>query len=314
MVISPSTEKEMTIDHVIALLSQAGCQPRQSGNGWAAICPAHDDRNPSLSVGVGDDGRILFYCHAGCDTNEILAALGLRMSDLFADSPSRRGSRRVFTLKLSQSTPKVDLPKYVEACQIPRGHPRLEAIAHSLGVSPESLFRLQVGWDHQRQAVTFPMSDALGHIVGIRFRRSDGSKLSLRGGSEGLFLPIDLQPRPGQLLITEGPTDCAAALSLGFQALGRPSCTGAQTQVVELVRRLRPTQAVIVADNDAPGLEGGRKLARALILHVSDLRLIQPPPGTKDLRAWVRQGGTPDDLFRAIDAAEGFSLSIGVNT
>jgi len=307
----------MTVDEVVALLERHGCHPRRAGAGWVARCPAHDDRKPSLSVSEGRDGQILVHCFSGCTLESILAALGLRWSDLFPDDPLRRGDhhpKRVFTLGPWRSTGKPDFAQYIEACRIPRGHPRLEAIAHSLGVSPESLFRLRTGWDHQRQAVAFPMCDAQKRVVGIRFRRADGSKLSLRGGSEGLFLPIDLEPRPGQLLITEGPTDCAAALTLGFQAIGRPSCRGAQRQAVELVRRLRPAQVVIVADNDTPGLEGGRKLARALILHVSDLRLIQPPPGTKDLRAWVRQGGTPDDLFRAIDAAEGFSLSIGVDT
>jgi len=307
----------MTVDEVVALLERHGCNPRRAGAGWVALCPAHDDRRPSLSVSEGPDGRILLYCFGGCPTQHVLAAMGLRWSDLFADDPLRRRDdrpKRTWTFTLRSSGPKADLVQYVEACRLPAGHPRLQAIARGLGVSPDALYRLQVGWDHERQAVAFPMSDALGHIVGIRFRRPDGSKLSLRGGSEGLFLPIDLEPRPGQLLITEGPTDCAAALTLGFQALGRPSCTGAQTQVVELVRRLRPTQAAVVADNDAAGLEGAQKLARALILHVGHVRLVQPPPGVKDLRAWVRQGCTPDDLFRAIEATEGFSLSIGVNT
>ncbi len=45
-------------------------------------CPAHDDRSVSLSVKEGDDGRILLYCHAGCETKDICAALGLKLSDL----------------------------------------------------------------------------------------------------------------------------------------------------------------------------------------------------------------------------------------
>lgn len=53
--------------------------------GWQARCAAHDDRNPSLSVSERE-GKILLRCHAGCETSAILAALGLQMSDLFADS------------------------------------------------------------------------------------------------------------------------------------------------------------------------------------------------------------------------------------
>lgn len=45
-------------------------------------CPAHDDGNPSLSV-KGAADRVLIYCHAGCSTPAVLAALGLRFCDLF---------------------------------------------------------------------------------------------------------------------------------------------------------------------------------------------------------------------------------------
>jgi putative DNA primase/helicase len=40
---------------------------RRVGATWMARCPVHDDREPSLSVGVGKDGKALVHCHAGCD-------------------------------------------------------------------------------------------------------------------------------------------------------------------------------------------------------------------------------------------------------
>ena len=58
--------------------------------GFAARCPAHNDRNPSLSIARGADGRLLLHCWAGCKTADILAALGLRWSDLFASDAARR--------------------------------------------------------------------------------------------------------------------------------------------------------------------------------------------------------------------------------
>jgi replicative DNA helicase len=48
---------------------------------WKALCPAHDDRNPSLSVGVGNKHRILLSCHAGCTYNQIRGALLDRLPD-----------------------------------------------------------------------------------------------------------------------------------------------------------------------------------------------------------------------------------------
>lgn len=51
-------------------------------NGWTARCPAHDDDRPSLSLAVGDDGRVLIHCFAGCTPAQVVAAVGMRMADL----------------------------------------------------------------------------------------------------------------------------------------------------------------------------------------------------------------------------------------
>ena len=52
---------------------------------WVARCPAHEDRSPSLSV--RDTGeRVLVHCFAGCDAEDILAAVGLHWRDLYGDT------------------------------------------------------------------------------------------------------------------------------------------------------------------------------------------------------------------------------------
>jgi uncharacterized protein DUF3987 len=71
-----------SIDRVLAALRSVECEPKQSGNGWTCRCPAHDDRNPSLSIGTGNEGGVLLYCHAGCKTEEVLSAISLTMRDL----------------------------------------------------------------------------------------------------------------------------------------------------------------------------------------------------------------------------------------
>ena len=60
---------------------------RRVGKGWVAKCPAHPDKNPSLSMGVGIDGRVLLKCFSGCSLDAILAALGLGVKDLFPEEP-----------------------------------------------------------------------------------------------------------------------------------------------------------------------------------------------------------------------------------
>jgi hypothetical protein len=65
---------------------------RPGTDGCIALCPAHDDVNPSLSVSEADDGKVLIKCFAGCETQEVVEALGLEMRDLF--SRTRTTSRR----------------------------------------------------------------------------------------------------------------------------------------------------------------------------------------------------------------------------
>jgi hypothetical protein len=73
---------------------------KQTGPGrWLARCPAHEDRAPSLSIRELDDGRILLNDFGGCGTDDVLAALGLHMADLFpkrlAGHHSRASSSRI---------------------------------------------------------------------------------------------------------------------------------------------------------------------------------------------------------------------------
>jgi len=57
---------------------------RQTGeHQFMARCPAHDDKTASLSIGEGHDGKILLHCQAGCESSDVLLALGLVSSDLF---------------------------------------------------------------------------------------------------------------------------------------------------------------------------------------------------------------------------------------
>jgi 5S rRNA maturation endonuclease (ribonuclease M5) len=75
-------------DTVVDALEEAGLEGQTvfGQNGWMYQCPAHDDDKASLSVGEGDDGRALVYCFAGCETREVVGALGLVWADLFNGS------------------------------------------------------------------------------------------------------------------------------------------------------------------------------------------------------------------------------------
>jgi hypothetical protein len=75
----------MTVESILAKLSRV----RREGNGWKALCPAHPDKNPSLSVRQAD-GKVLIHCHAGCSTEAILTVLRIEARDLFEEGPEWR--------------------------------------------------------------------------------------------------------------------------------------------------------------------------------------------------------------------------------
>ena len=66
-------------------IRQHGSAVRGGPTQWAAQCPAHDDRAPSLSIGTGTEGVPLVHCQAGCRTEDVLGAVGLTLADLMPD-------------------------------------------------------------------------------------------------------------------------------------------------------------------------------------------------------------------------------------
>jgi hypothetical protein len=180
----------------------------------------------------------------------------------------------------------------------------LTTFAANLGVRVESLRAFGVGWAPDHRAWSFPMRDpTTGTATGIRLRRPNGTKFSVRGSREGLFMP-DTLPDENLLLILEGATDAVAAHSIGFPfAVGRPSCTGGGHPLVALVWMRKPVRVVIVRDNDVAGERGAEALARVLILHCRDLRVVAPPADFKDVRQWVTAGASRRDLKQLVHAA-----------
>src|SRR5262245_44730707 len=57
---------------------------KKTANGWDAVCPVHDDHDPSLGVAVTEDGTVLLKCRSqGCSAEAVCKAIGLKLADLF---------------------------------------------------------------------------------------------------------------------------------------------------------------------------------------------------------------------------------------
>lgn len=71
------------LDDVLSRLSKV----RRTGSGYLACCPSHRDRDPSLSVSVGANGKLLLHCHAGCSFKDVLAAIDMPPDRLDFEQP-----------------------------------------------------------------------------------------------------------------------------------------------------------------------------------------------------------------------------------
>src|SRR4030095_10963118 len=74
---SVRTRDVMTADQLIALLHGVRAAGKDR---WRALCPAHEDRTPSLSI-VQKPDKLLIYCFSGCRAIDIVNALGITLAD-----------------------------------------------------------------------------------------------------------------------------------------------------------------------------------------------------------------------------------------
>lgn len=172
----------------------------------------------------------------------------------------------------------------------------LQSLGDRLGVSADSLDRL--GAAVERPHVwAFPMTSG-NSLCGMRLRHVNGEKWAVRGSRSALFVPQG-RTMDGPLVICEGPTDTAAMLDMGYDAVGRPSCLGG----VDLLRPMCAGRHVaIMADDDGPGWNGANRLAAAVYQGARTVRVVRPH--AKDAREWKRSGATRRVVDAVIGATE----------
>lgn len=92
--------------HVEELLNRLEKVKPNGRNKWMACCPAHGDKSPSLSIGVGHNGGIILNCFAGCTAQDVCIALGVEMSELFPSDRYIQHTRK----HVNQSAPAKPKP------------------------------------------------------------------------------------------------------------------------------------------------------------------------------------------------------------
>jgi hypothetical protein len=248
-------------------LEAKGCAPVKSPNGHEARCPAHEDRNRSLSVGKGASGQALLHCQAGCEIEQVCAALDMTMSQLYPaeSAPPRSG-------KLGQMVATYD---YVNE--------QGERLFQVCRFEPKNF----------RQRRPDPGS-------------KDGWSWSIKGVRQVAYrLPKVLASvmAGAAIFVVEGEKDVAALEELGVTATCNAG--GATKWKSDHAKSLHGAKLVVaIADKDAPGRAHAATVARSLQGHVGAVRVLElPGDAVKDAADWVKAGGTREQLDALVSAS-----------
>ena len=162
-----------------------------------------------------------------------------------------------------------------------------------------------IGAEPDADGWRIPERNADGEVVGWSRRFANGGKGFVAGGHRGLTYAAPFPSYAGSsasdpVVVVEGQSDMAAGYGAGLCVVGRPSATGGGDALEAL---LKGRHVLFVAENDqkdgkpGPGTIGAEGLADRLARVCASVRIIHPPAGVKDLRAWIINGGNRDDVL-----------------
>ncbi len=249
----------MTVHDILSRL-----QGVKGGHGqWTARCPAHDDRQNSLSVGEGEDGRTLLRCHAGCDLDRITAALGLSPADLFPDKPGHAiGWNDTLSTEKKGRTPVVATYRYLDD--------NGKLLAEKLRRADKSFTWRQPdarhGWIYSRK--------------GVPNRLYVGGELT------------------GAVFVCEGEKDVDTLHHLGYNAASGADGAGPGKWRKEYTEQLQGCSVCVFTDNDDVGRAYAAETCNALHGAASSVQLLD----IATVWSEVPEHGDVSDMVAALGA------------
>jgi hypothetical protein len=210
--------------------------------------------------------------------------------------------------KKPKSVPTLNWTAYLN--ENPANAREVNLLAAMLGVNSDTLRRLQLGYvpetEDEAEHWLFPEKDAGDKVIGLLRRYANGKKRRMAGGRCGLIFDLPevvTESVATELLVVEGPSDVAAALTMNLLAVGRRNNMGGTELLAPLIRQ-KVTEGVVVVilgENDRkakgmwPGRDGAVHVA-TLLAKLTGRRIAwcMPPEGIKDLREWLWQSKDVD--------------------
>ncbi|MGK5728198.1 phage/plasmid primase, P4 family [Streptomyces sp. URMC 124] len=282
---------------------------------YGVPCPVHDDHRPSLFFRLKEDGRILVRCWAGCERDAILAALGMRASDLFDWTPGEgvTASAKPVPGDLDPGS-LAALALYVDTTNLAfmdaPGDLARSYVLDRFGLDAERAADLGLGVDapgtdsqfryrsteYQRYPrLTVPLNDFAGRPRGLQGRDLSGhcparwlSIVSPEGSAWAKYGVYRANSGYDTVLVTEGPGDALTAVAAGYDSVAIRGAGLARNAalVAELAAGLGDRDVVIAGDRDNAGVQFTDALADALTSAGVMVRRLEIPHAGDDLTDW----------------------------
>ncbi len=266
-----NAQKIKSIGDFLALFP---AQPRRkAGNGWLVICPAHNDKNPSLWVTPSKNPDFIadWRCQAGCTREAVLVAAGLTWDDVRRNehkSDDRTQKNLVATFSYEYEAGK-------EAYQIRR---------FDLGNGSKTF----EAWHKEGDRYVAGMGEykdrpILYHLPEIKGWIAAGKRI---------YSP-------------EGELKADLIISKGGAATTSPFGAGRNKWRPEYSKILAGAELIILPDNDKPGDDFAQEKATSLYGEAASLKLLKLPglPEKGDIIDWFNAGGTFVELERLASEA-----------
>ena len=280
---------------------------RWSGTGGEARCPAHKDRNPSLSIHDGDNGRLLTFCHGGCSPEAVWAALQARgLVERAEDRPARR-RRRQRPQPAPEPAPNQDYALEIwRAAQPATGTPAEDYLrGRGITIPVPPTIRYHAAVKHADTGLHLPCLIAAAcnvdrRVTGVQriFLTHDGHKApvnrpkmalgALRGSA------VRLAPVTDRVWLTEGVEDALALVQMMSEPAWAVLGTGGY-KTVELPENIRTV--ILAPDGDDAGQAVIQEAAIRLAGQGREVRAAKLPPG----RDWCDVLGDHEERAAAME-------------
>ena len=269
------------VQRVLSRIASIGSTVKKEGAGWVACCPAHDDARPSLAIGRGRSGDALVFCRsAGCSTQAIVAALGMTMLELKADT-----ARTSFPAMGAQQRAARDArgkgfgSANAAAQWLKSKHGKWSRI-HTYTTAAGEPLGIVIRWDR-----TDPDGKPWKHFAPV-WRFGSSWRIGCADFERPLYALSELGST-GRVFVVEGEK-CADILH-AIGACATTSSSGARSAHKSCWLPLAGREACVLPDADSGGVEYAREV-RAL------LEALQPPARVRILRLPGLRDGTKDDV------------------